>query len=54
MTARIPGGWPVRAGAPVTLSAAHVALHLFDATGSAVALHFAGSAQASVGQRVPT
>jgi len=54
MTARIPGGWPVRAGAPVTLSAAHVALHLFDATGSAVALHFGGSAQASVGQRVPT
>lgn len=53
MTARVPGGWAVRLGEPVTLSVALAALHLFDATGSAVPRHFAGSAQALAGLRVP-
>ncbi len=53
MTARVPGGWAVRAREPVALSAAQTALHLFDATGAAVPLHFTGPAQASADRLVP-
>jgi ABC-type sugar transport system ATPase subunit len=37
ITARIPGGWPVRAKDAVSLSATISSLHLFDAAGVAVA-----------------